>query len=373
MADPAAHNDSEIHPISQEDPQYTLVSRAVMLGLVCDGIAAAASAVQGAERQVVDESMHEGLFVAGAALGEFGLGLAGVRIAPKLSPGKLCPSVSNRAAARGFYPDKSWAGGVPGLSALAGVYSEQRQLALGGGYAAWAVEETVGGGEEFDVVSVALDLGDETDGAEDPVEGVADVFEFGVEFVAAMLEPVLEAFEQIGREVGAIAGGIAMGTDGFEAFCNQRLVASRRAGKPTGIEPASGPGERVQQHAVVTVEVGRRCSGIKSLPDHLEQFRDGALQRGGTARRRLNADGAGFHGRAAEGRGLDSQGSASRAAWRSAVVTARRPAIAACSMARCSRVFTVRGLPWADCKSSVSAAGSKGLARMPTSWSRCSR
>ena len=74
-----------------------------------------------------------------------------------------------------------------------------------GGYAAWAVEETVGGGEEFDVVCVALDLGDETDGAEDSVEGVADVFEFGVEFIAAMLEPVLETFEQIGREVGAIA------------------------------------------------------------------------------------------------------------------------------------------------------------------------
>lgn len=74
----------------------------------------------------------------------------------------------------------------------------------------------MGGGEEFDVVSVALDLGDDTDGAKDPVEGVADVFEFGVEFVAAMLEPVLEAFEQIGREVGAIAGGIAMGTDGFD-------------------------------------------------------------------------------------------------------------------------------------------------------------
>ena len=97
----------------------------------------------------------------------------------------------------------------------------------------------MGGGEEFDVVCVALDLGDETDGAEDSVEGVADVFEFGVELVAAMLEPVLETFEQIGREVSAIAGGIAMGADGFEAFRDQRLVASRRAGKPTGMNQAA--------------------------------------------------------------------------------------------------------------------------------------
>ena len=97
-------------------------------------------------------------------------------------------------------------------------------------------------GHGFDVASVELGFGGGGDGAEDSVEGIADVFEFVVERVAAMLEPVLETFEQISRKIGAVAGGIAVGADGIEALDDQRLVAGRRAGQPAAIAPTRRPG-----------------------------------------------------------------------------------------------------------------------------------
>jgi hypothetical protein len=51
----------------------------------------------------------------------------------------------------------------------------------------------------LDVASVKLDFRIEADGAEDAVEGVADMFEFGVEVVAAVLEPILEAFAHLSK------------------------------------------------------------------------------------------------------------------------------------------------------------------------------
>jgi len=135
----------------------------------------------------------------------------------------------------------------------------------------------VGGGEEFDVASVEWDFGSGADGAKDAVQGVTDVFEFGVEFVTAVLEPVLEAFKQVSREVGAVTGGIAMGADGVEAIDDQRVVAGRRAGQTAGIEPAGRPGECVEQHAAVALEVGRGLAAIEAPPEHFEQFRDRAL------------------------------------------------------------------------------------------------
>ena len=176
------------------------------------------------------------------------------------------------------------------------------------------MKEAVSGREEFDVPGVKLDLGGEGGGSEDPVEGVADVFEFGVELVAAMAEPVLQTFEQISGEVGAVAGGIAMGADDVELVGNQGTVASGRAGQPAGIEPGGGPGERVHQHAAVAVEVGRGLSGVKSALNHFEQFGDGASEIGDGAVLAFGGQSAGLHGREAAGRGRDSQGSASRAA-----------------------------------------------------------
>lgn len=52
----------------------------------------------------------------------------------------------------------------------------------------------MGGGEQFDVLRVALHRDGEAGRREHLVEGVADVLQFVVELVAVVLEPVLEAF-----------------------------------------------------------------------------------------------------------------------------------------------------------------------------------
>ena len=159
-----------------------------------------------------------------------------------------------------------------------------------------------------------------------------------------------------------------MGADGLETFGNKSVVALRGTSQPSGIEPAGGPGERIQEHTPVTEEVGLGLVGIKVEPDDFEQL---GHSRVGVARRVAFAawrHEARVHGwAAAAGRGRESQGNVSRAACRSAAVTLRRSAIAACSMERSKRAFTVRGLPWADWSRRVSAAGSKGLEWMPTS------
>jgi len=58
----------------------------------------------------------------------------------------------------------------------------------------------MGRSDDFEVVSVILDDRGEADTGKDLVESVADVFEFVVEFLAVVLEPVLEAFEEVGGE-----------------------------------------------------------------------------------------------------------------------------------------------------------------------------
>jgi len=67
------------------------------------------------------------------------------------------------------------------------------------------------------------------------------MLQFGVEFVAVVLEPILETFEQIGGEVSAVACGIAVGGDGFESVVQQRAVPRRRAGERAAFEPDGGP------------------------------------------------------------------------------------------------------------------------------------
>jgi hypothetical protein len=140
------------------------------------------------------------------------------------------------------------------------------------GYVAFAlgVKEAVGGGEQFDVSGLDLGFGSEVEGGKDLVEGVADMLEFVVQIVAVVLVPVLEAFQEVGWKEGAVAGGVPMGADGLETFGNKSVVALRGTSQPTGIEPAGGPGERIQEHTPVTEEVGLGLVGIKVEPDDFE-------------------------------------------------------------------------------------------------------
>ena len=84
--------------------------------------------------------------------------------------------------------------------------SEQGELIISNGCAGGAArfEEAMGGDEEIEVAGVALHARSEAGGGEELVESVSDVFEFGVEFLAMAVEPVLEAFEEVGRKVSTI-------------------------------------------------------------------------------------------------------------------------------------------------------------------------
>lgn len=137
---------------------------------------------------------------------------------------------------------------------------------------ALGVNEAVCGGEQFDVSRLDLGFGSEFEGGKDLVEGVADMLEFVVQGVAVVLEPILKAFKKVGRKEGAVAGGVPMGADGLETFGNKSVVALRGTSQPTRIEPAGGPGERIQEHTPVTEEVALGLFGVKVEPDDFEQL-----------------------------------------------------------------------------------------------------
>ncbi len=82
----------------------------------------------------------------------------------------------------------------------------------------------MGGSEQFDLLRVALDGGGKASGRENLVEGVADVFEFFVELLAVVLEPVLEAFQEVGGEVCAITRRIAVHRNFREPVGDERVV-----------------------------------------------------------------------------------------------------------------------------------------------------
>ncbi len=76
-----------------------------------------------------------------------------------------------------------------------------------------SVDQAVCSREHLGVLGVALNRGGKVGGREHLVEGVTDVLELVVKFFAAMLEPVLEAFQQIGGKVSAVTRRIAMNGD----------------------------------------------------------------------------------------------------------------------------------------------------------------
>ena len=76
-------------------------------------------------------------------------------------------------------------------------------------------------------------------------EGVTDVFKLIIEVLAVPCEPVLEGLEQVAREVGQVALGVAVALDGIESLDKEQLVAFGGQGKGALMEPRSGPCECV--------------------------------------------------------------------------------------------------------------------------------
>ena len=78
-------------------------------------------------------------------------------------------------------------------------------------------EEAVGGDEQIELAGMALDPLGKAGGGEELVEGIADVFQLAVKVIAVAVEPVLEALEQVGREVRAVDRGVAVRGDSLQA------------------------------------------------------------------------------------------------------------------------------------------------------------
>lgn len=73
---------------------------------------------------------------------------------------------------------------------------EQSQLAVVGvvRFVTLCADQAMGRSKELDMLSVPLDGSCKLGRGEELVEGIADVFEFSVEFIAVAIEPVLQAF-----------------------------------------------------------------------------------------------------------------------------------------------------------------------------------
>lgn len=100
----------------------------------------------------------------------------------------------------------------PGQAAMpSAVGSEQRQLARVGKGRCLGAEQAMDLGERVDLAGVRGPpvLG-EAQGAGRQLDGVAEVLEFVVQFVAVVREVVLQALEQIRREEGSVARRIAV-------------------------------------------------------------------------------------------------------------------------------------------------------------------
>lgn len=85
------------------------------------------------------------------------------------------------------------------------------------------------------------------------VEGVADVFQLVVEVLAVAGEVVLKAFQEVGREVGASAFGVAVGSDVGEAFLEELTVSWLAYGDAVAAHPVGRPGEGFDQGEAVFV------------------------------------------------------------------------------------------------------------------------
>lgn len=133
---------------------------------------------------------------------------------------------------------------------------------------------------------MALDALGEAGGGEELVEGVADVFQLGVQFVAVVVEPVLETFEQIAGKVAVrrtqarcpVSGGVAVGGDGKEAILDERLITLGGAGQAARFQPGGRPGDGVEQSLAVPLVISGPAD-VKTQADGEQQFVGGGGER----------------------------------------------------------------------------------------------
>jgi hypothetical protein len=93
-----------------------------------------------------------------------------------------------------------------------------------------------------------------------------------VEIFTVPCEPVLYGFEQVSREVDLVGCGVSVLSDVVETLAQYRLVAGVGHAQGSFIEPCGGPGESVQEHAPVAVEVLLdRLAIIKALFDGVQE------------------------------------------------------------------------------------------------------
>jgi len=112
----------------------------------------------------------------------------------------------------------------------------------------------------------------------DVAELVSDVFEFFVEVFAVVGEPILDAFEQIPREVSPVALGLSVFCDVVESFGEELFVGLRCDGQSAFFQPCGGPGDGVEEHAAVLVKAFVRwVVWIKALFDLGEDFFSGQV------------------------------------------------------------------------------------------------
>jgi hypothetical protein len=86
------------------------------------------------------------------------------------------------------------------------------------------LEYAVSGGERLDLTGLFAGPLGEGQGPLQRFEGVADVFELVIEVIAVAGEEVLEALEQIPREVIGPDLRIAVGADGAQPLLNELTV-----------------------------------------------------------------------------------------------------------------------------------------------------
>ena len=95
---------------------------------------------------------------------------------------------------------------------------------------------------------------------EDVFDAVTGVFEFSVEGFVVMMAMILQALEQILREVGSVACGIAMGVNLPQFVHEHALIIFGVHTQGLRVEPGCRPCERVQEPALIVLE------GFAALP-----------------------------------------------------------------------------------------------------------
>lgn len=90
------------------------------------------------------------------------------------------------------------------------------------------------------------------------------MLELEVELVAVAIEEVLQALEQVGREEGPVAGGLAVGSDGVEPLADQGPVTPWRAEQAPPIDLSCRHSSYVDagEHFAGAVASCRSLSGV---------------------------------------------------------------------------------------------------------------